>query len=85
VRCRGHLLFAGETNRTLLIKARIFIATMTAVVACVVILWATFFNSALLGLATAMVPLLTALCTGLLTTEYLERRAQMRQNGETNG
>jgi hypothetical protein len=48
------------------IKARVFIATMTAVVACVVILWATFFNPKLLGLATAMVPLLTALCTGLL-------------------
>ena len=53
---------------------RILIATMTAVVACVVILWATFFNQEILGLATAMVPLLTAVCTGLLTTEYLERR-----------
>jgi hypothetical protein len=68
-----------------LIKARIFIATMTAVVACLVILWATFFNPKLLGLATAMVPLLTALCTGLLTTEYLERRAQLRQSEETHG
>jgi hypothetical protein len=67
------------------IKARVFIATMTAVVACVVILWATFFNPKLLGLATAMVPLLTALCTGLLTTEYLERRVQARQVEESNG
>ena len=57
-----------------MIKARIFIATMTAIVACLVILWATFVNEKLLGLATAMVPLLTALCTGLLATEYLERR-----------
>jgi antibiotic biosynthesis monooxygenase (ABM) superfamily enzyme len=64
------------------IKARVFIATMVAVVACVVILWATFFNPKLLGLATAMIPLLTALCTGLLTTEYLERRATMRQKEE---
>jgi hypothetical protein len=39
------------------IKARVFIATMVAVVACVVILWATFFNPKLLGLATAMMPL----------------------------
>jgi antibiotic biosynthesis monooxygenase (ABM) superfamily enzyme len=67
------------------IKARVFIATMTAVVACVVILWATFFNPKLLGLATAMVPLLTALCTGLLTTEYLERRVQARKVEESNG
>jgi hypothetical protein len=32
----------------------------------------------ILGLATAMVPLLTALCTGLLTTEYLDRRDQLK-------
>jgi cytochrome c oxidase assembly protein Cox11 len=64
------------------VRARIFIALLTAVVACVVILWATFVNTELLGLATAMVPLLTALCTGLLTTEYLERRAQVRQQEE---
>jgi uncharacterized membrane protein YhiD involved in acid resistance len=56
-------------------RVRIFIAVLVAVVACVVILWATFVDEKLLGLATAMVPLLTALCTGLLTTEYLERRA----------
>jgi len=55
-------------------RARIFIALLTAVVACIVILWATFVNDKVLGLATAMVPLLTALCTGMLTTEYLERR-----------
>jgi uncharacterized membrane protein YhiD involved in acid resistance len=61
------------------VRARIFIALLTAVVACIVILWATFFNTELLGLATAMVPLLTALCTGMLTTEYLERRAQTRR------
>jgi len=59
-------------------RARIFIALMTAVVACIVILWATFFAPKVLGLATAMVPLLTALCTGLLTTEYLERRKAER-------
>jgi hypothetical protein len=29
--------------------------------------------------------LLTALCTGLLTTEYLERRATMRQKEEVDG
>jgi hypothetical protein len=32
-----------------------------------------------------MVPLLTALCTGLLTTEYLERRAQVRESEKSNG
>lgn len=63
-------------------KLRIFIAGMTAVVACVVILWATFFDEKLLGLATAMVPLLTALCTGLLTTEYLDRRAALNRAEE---
>jgi uncharacterized membrane protein YhiD involved in acid resistance len=64
-----------EENDLEVPRARIFIALLTAVVACVVILWATFFNDKVLGLATAMVPLLTALCTGMLTTEYLERRA----------
>ena len=64
-------------------KARIFIATMTAVVACVVILWATFIDRTLLPLATAMVPLLTALCTGLLATEYLERRAATKTDDRT--
>jgi hypothetical protein len=63
-------------------RLRIFIAGMTAVVACVVILWATFIDKDLLGLATAMVPLLTALCTGLLTTEYLGRRAELNRVGE---
>jgi hypothetical protein len=67
-----------------LIKFRVLIATMTAMVACVVILYATFFDTTRLGLATAMVPLLTALCTGLLTTEYLERRADT-QKRETHG
>lgn len=62
-----------------MVRARIFIALMIAVVACVVILWATFVNTEILGLATAMVPLLTALCTGMLTTEYLERRAKARE------
>jgi hypothetical protein len=47
---------------------------------------ATFVNQNLLGLATAMVPLLTALCTGLLTTEYLERRAHVKPTeGGTGG
>jgi len=55
---------------------------MTAVVACIVILWATFFAPKVLGLATAMVPLLTALCTGMLTTEYLERRKAERHIDE---
>jgi cytochrome c oxidase assembly protein Cox11 len=64
------------------VRARIFIALMTAVVACVVILWATFVNTEILGLATAMVPLLTMLCTGLLTTEYLERRSQAKKELE---
>lgn len=63
-----------------MVRARIFIALMVAVVACVVILWATFVNEKILGLATTMVPLLTALCTGLLTTEYLERRAKSRED-----
>lgn len=85
MRVRWALLLATEANRTKVIKARVFIATMTAVVACVVILWATFFNPKLLGLATAMVPLLTALCTGLLSVEYLERRTQVRRNEEING
>lgn len=64
---------------------RIFIATMTAVVACVVILWATFVDEKLLGLATAMVPLLTTLCTGLLTVEYLERRTVDKKQQEQVG
>lgn len=86
MRRRRLLLLATKPTGTFgLIKTRVFVATMTAVVACVVILWATFFNPALLGLATAMVPLLTALCTGLLTTEYLERRAQTNQTKENNG
>jgi hypothetical protein len=50
-----------------------------------VILWATFFNPAVLGLATAMVPLLTALCTGMLTTEYLERRAAAKTQEQKDG
>lgn len=62
-------------------RTRIFIATMTAIVACVVILMATFVDEKLLGLATAMVPLLTALCSGMLTIEYLERRS-VAQNRE---
>lgn len=62
-------------------RTRIFIATMTAIVACVVILMATFVDEKLLGLATAMVPLLTALCSGMLTIEYLERRS-IAQNRE---
>lgn len=66
------------------VRARIFIALLTAVVACIVILWATFFNPEVLGLATAMVPLLTALCTGLLTTEYLERRAAAKQENASD-
>jgi hypothetical protein len=70
------------TERARVNRLRIFIAGMTAVVACVVILWATFFDEKLLGLATAMVPLLTALCTGLLTTEYLDRRAQLEKTQE---
>jgi uncharacterized membrane protein YhiD involved in acid resistance len=61
------------------IRFRLFIAAMTAFVACLVILWAAFFNEKALGLATAMVPLLTAICTGLLTTEYLERRIMTKQ------
>jgi CHASE2 domain-containing sensor protein len=61
------------------IKARIFIASMTAVVACIVILYATFVDGRILTLATTMVPLLTALCTGLLTTEYLERRSALQK------
>jgi uncharacterized membrane protein len=67
------------------VRARIFIALLTAVVACMVILWATFFNPAVLGLATAMVPLLTALCTGMLTTEYLERRAAAKTQEQKDG
>jgi uncharacterized membrane protein YhiD involved in acid resistance len=63
-------------------RARIFIALLTAVVACIVILWATFVNDKVLGLATAMVPLLTALCTGMLTTEYLERRHSSTHSSE---
>jgi CHASE2 domain-containing sensor protein len=66
------------------IKARIFIASMTAVVACIVILYATFLDGRALTLATAMVPLLTALCTGLLTTEYLERRSAMQKEERAN-
>lgn len=68
-----------------MIKYRIFIATMTASVACVVILWATFVDPKLLGLATAMVPLLTALCTGLLATEYIERRTGVHKELESAG
>lgn len=67
-------------------RVRIFVAVLVAVVACVVILMATFVDQTLLGLATAMVPLLTALCTGLLTTEYLERRAHVKPTeGGTGG
>lgn len=65
------------------VRARIFIALLTAVVACVVILWATFVDPDVLGLATAMVPLLMALCTGMLTTEYLDRRmANQERSGD---
>jgi hypothetical protein len=70
---------AQQANVT---KTRIFIATMTAIVACIVILWATFVDTKLLSLATAMVPLLTALCSGMLATEYLERRAETKAIGE---
>jgi hypothetical protein len=35
-----------------------------------------------IALMTAMVPLLTMLCTGLLTTEYLERRSQAKKELE---
>jgi hypothetical protein len=66
-------------------RLRIFVAGLVAVVACAVILMATFVNQELLGLATAMVPLLTALCTGLLTTEYFERRAQVKPTEEGTG
>lgn len=76
---RGRLpLLEKPTERADLTRLRIFIAGMTAVVSCIVILYATFVDGRILGLATAMVPLLTALCTGLLTTEYLDRRDQLR-------
>lgn len=77
---------APATTQTTVNRVRIFVAVLVAVVACAVILMATFVNQDLLGLATAMVPLLTALCTGLLTTEYLERRAHVKPTeGGTGG
>lgn len=77
MRYRRALLLGPQANRATVIKARIRIASMIAVVACIVILYATFRDGKALTLATAMVPLLTALCTGLLTTEYLERRSAL--------
>lgn len=56
------------------LSARSFIAVLVAVVACTVILYATFFAPEVAAIAQGMVAVLTALITGLLASDYLDRR-----------